>query len=148
MVRLHAADLPTAFHTMLGAGFLRQLFLAQVRDPACVALVAERDGEVVGYASAMASMRAFRRRFLLRQGMPAALAAAPSSCDGGCCAGCSRRCVPRADGGVARCRVGLHRRHPAGPPGVGTELCRGLSRVSEHRAPARRRASSAGTTGR
>ena len=77
IVRLHADDLPTAFHTSLGPGFVRQLFMAQVRDPNCVAIVAERDGEIVGYASGMMSMPAFKRRFILRRGVPAALAAAP-----------------------------------------------------------------------
>jgi glycosyltransferase involved in cell wall biosynthesis len=77
IVRLHAVDLPTAFHTSLGPGFVRQLFLAQVRDPNCVAIVAERNGEIVGYASGMMSMHAFKRRFVLRRGVPAAVAAAP-----------------------------------------------------------------------
>jgi len=77
IVRLHADDLPTAFHTSLGPGFVRQLFMAQVRDPGCVVLVAEREEEIVGYVSGMLSMRAFQRRFIRRRGVPAALAAAP-----------------------------------------------------------------------
>jgi glycosyltransferase involved in cell wall biosynthesis/L-amino acid N-acyltransferase YncA len=127
MVRLHAADLPTAFHTMLGEGFLRQLFLAQVRDPGCVALVAERDGDVVGYASAMASMRAFRRRFLLHHGLIAGIFATPRLLR----PGVLRRVVetlryPEQTEGLPDAEMAFIGVKPRIPPGVGTELCRGL----------------------
>jgi glycosyltransferase involved in cell wall biosynthesis/L-amino acid N-acyltransferase YncA len=127
MVRLHATDLPTAFHTMLGEGFLRQLFLAQVRDPGCVALVAERDGVVVGYASAMASMRSFRRRFLLRHGLVAGVLATPKLVR----PGVLRRVIetlryPEQTYGLPDAEMAFIGVQPRMPFGVGTELCRGL----------------------
>ncbi len=127
IVRLHADDLPTAFHTSLGPGFVRQLFMAQVRDPDCVAIVAERNGEIVGYASGMMSMPAFKRRFLLRRGVPAALAAAPRLLRRG-----SLRRVfetlayPEQTPGLPDAEfafIGVIRRIP---PGLGAELGRGV----------------------
>jgi glycosyltransferase involved in cell wall biosynthesis len=127
MTRLHMADLPTAFHTMLGPGFVRQLFMAQVRDPGCVALVAERDGEIVGYASAMVSMRSFRRRFLVHRGIPAALAAAPRLAR----PGVFRRVLetlsyPALTPGLPEAETAFIGVRPKIPPGLGMELCRGL----------------------
>jgi L-amino acid N-acyltransferase YncA len=113
---------------MLGAEFLRQLFLAQVRDPAgCVAVVAERGKEVVGYASAMVSMRAFRRRFLLRHGVAAAIAAAPRLIRPGVMPRLLEtltypeqlRELPEAEMAFIGVRRGI-------PPGLGAELCRAL----------------------
>jgi glycosyltransferase involved in cell wall biosynthesis/ribosomal protein S18 acetylase RimI-like enzyme len=77
MARLHSEVLPSAFLPMLGEGFLRRLFRAHVEDPGAVAVVAVRDGEVVGYAAGVLSTPAFRRRFLLRHGVAAAIVAAP-----------------------------------------------------------------------
>jgi glycosyltransferase involved in cell wall biosynthesis/ribosomal protein S18 acetylase RimI-like enzyme len=75
IARLHAEVLPTAFLPMLGEPFLRELFRALVRDPRSIAVVADRDGEVVGYAGGMLSVRGFRRR-LVRRHWPRLLAAA------------------------------------------------------------------------
>jgi glycosyltransferase involved in cell wall biosynthesis len=127
IVGLHSQDLPSAFHTLLGVGFLRQLFLAQVGDPDCVALVAERDAEVVGYASAMASMRTFRRRFVVRRGLPAAMAAAPQLVR----PGTLRKVVetlryPEQTRGLPDAEMAFIGVRPGIPPGLGTELCRGL----------------------
>jgi glycosyltransferase involved in cell wall biosynthesis/ribosomal protein S18 acetylase RimI-like enzyme len=77
MARLHSEVLPSAFMPMLGERFLRRLFRAHVEDPGAVAVVAERDGEVIGYAAGVLSTPSFRRRFLLRHGIPAVIAAAP-----------------------------------------------------------------------
>jgi len=77
MARLHSEVLPSAFLPMLGEGFLRRLFRAHMEDPGAVAVVAVRDGEVVGYAAGVLSTSAFRRRFLFRHGVAAAIAAAP-----------------------------------------------------------------------
>jgi hypothetical protein len=77
MARLHAEVLPSAFMPMLGEGFLRRLFRAHVEDPDAVAVVAERDAEVIGYGAGVLSTPAFRRRFLFRHGIPAGIAAAP-----------------------------------------------------------------------
>jgi glycosyltransferase involved in cell wall biosynthesis/ribosomal protein S18 acetylase RimI-like enzyme len=77
MARLHSDVLPSAFLPVLGERFLRRLFLAHMEDPGAVALVAECDGEVIGYAAGVLSTPSFRRRFLLRHGIPAGMAAAP-----------------------------------------------------------------------
>jgi L-amino acid N-acyltransferase YncA len=134
MVRLHAADLPSAFHTMLGEGFIRQLFRAQVKDPRCVALVAERDGQIVGYASAMVSMRSFRRRFLLRHGVSAAIVTAPRLAR----PSVLRRVLeslryPEQTRGLPEAEMAFIGVAPRIPPGLGAELCRGLLEgLAEH----------------
>jgi glycosyltransferase involved in cell wall biosynthesis len=127
IVGMHLTDLPTAFHTRLGARFCTYLFRAQVEDPRCVALVAERDGQVVGYATAMASARAFRRRFVLRYGVPAAIAAAPRLAR----PGSLRRLIetmtyPEQVRGLPEAETAFIGVKPRVPPGVGPELCRGL----------------------
>lgn len=127
IVRLHADDLPTAFHTSLGPGFVRQLFMAQVRDPDCVAIVAERNGEIVGYASGMMSMQAFKRRFVLRRGLPAAVAAAPRLLRRGTLRRVleTLRYADQASGlpEAEFAFIGVVRRVP---PGLGAELGRGV----------------------
>lgn len=77
MARLHAEVLPTGFMVELGDRFLRRVFRAHVTDPDAISIVAERDGEVIGYAAGVLSTPAFRRRFLLRHGIPAGVAAIP-----------------------------------------------------------------------
>jgi glycosyltransferase involved in cell wall biosynthesis/ribosomal protein S18 acetylase RimI-like enzyme len=77
MARLHADGMPDAFLPALGHGFLTRLYRALVADPQAVALVADGDGEVVGFASGVASVGGFYRRFARRHGLAAALAAAP-----------------------------------------------------------------------
>ncbi|MGH2659740.1 MAG: glycosyltransferase [Actinomycetota bacterium] len=77
VARLHVEVLPTAFLPLLGERFLRRLFRAIVEDPKSVAIVAERDGEVIGYGAGALSVPAFRRRFLVRHGLPALMTAAP-----------------------------------------------------------------------
>jgi glycosyltransferase involved in cell wall biosynthesis/ribosomal protein S18 acetylase RimI-like enzyme len=72
---LYHARHSSAFLPLLGPGFLRQFYLAQIEDPRAVVVVAERDGQVVGFCTGVASMPRFIRRFALRHG-PAALAAA------------------------------------------------------------------------
>lgn len=77
MARMHAAIMTKAFLPKLGQPFLRVLFRALVEDPDSPTLVAERDGEVIGYTSASVSVPAFRRRFVRRYGLRACIAAAP-----------------------------------------------------------------------
>ena len=78
IVRLHLQVIPdTAFLPVLGEGFLWQLFKAHIEDPNSVAVVAEREAEVIGYSTGVLSMRSFRRRFLARHGLAASIAAAP-----------------------------------------------------------------------
>lgn len=78
IVRLHMQVIPsTAFLPLLGQGFMAQIFREHIDDPESVVVVAEREGEVIGYSTGVASLSAFRRRFIVRQGMAAAVAAAP-----------------------------------------------------------------------
>ncbi len=74
---LHAQVMTKAFLPMLGEPFLRRLFRALVDDPDSPTIVAERDGEVIGYTSGSVSVRAFRRRFMIRHGLAAGVAAIP-----------------------------------------------------------------------
>ena len=74
---MHAGVMTKAFLPTLGEPFLRVFFRALVEDPGSPTLVAERDGDVIGYTSGSASVRAFRRRFVSRYGLRAGLAAAP-----------------------------------------------------------------------
>lgn len=74
---LHRRTLPGAFLPVLGEGFLRELYRALIEDPEAVALVAERDGRVVGLATGARSVRRLYRRFYRRHGLRAAIAAGP-----------------------------------------------------------------------
>ena len=75
--RLHSDALPEAFLPTLGSRFMRRLYLAMIRDPGGVVLVAEQEGRRVGMASGVASVPAFYRRFYRRHGVRAALAVGP-----------------------------------------------------------------------
>jgi len=77
MAKIHRRTMPTAFLPMLGDGFLRQLYRVAIDDGDTVALVAERDGAIAGFAVATPSVRRFYRRFALHRGVPAAAIAAP-----------------------------------------------------------------------
>lgn len=74
---MHARVMTKAFLPTLGEPFLRVFFRALVDDPASPTLVAERDGDVIGYTSGSASVRGFRRRFVIRHGIRAGVAAIP-----------------------------------------------------------------------
>jgi glycosyltransferase involved in cell wall biosynthesis/ribosomal protein S18 acetylase RimI-like enzyme len=78
MARLHRESLPEAFLPALGDGFLRHLYRALVAEDDAIALVAVREGRVVGFAAGAVSVRSFYRRFLWRRGIPAAISAAPA----------------------------------------------------------------------
>ena len=78
MARLHRESMPTAFLPQLGDGFLRQLYGGLAGDHEAVALVAERDGLVIGFATGVPSVDRFYRRFYVRRGLPALMAAAPA----------------------------------------------------------------------
>ena len=77
LARMHAEALPRAFLPLLGDRFMRRLYRAMVRDPQAVVVVAEEGTAVVGFASGVASVKAFYRRFYRRHGLPAALGAVP-----------------------------------------------------------------------
>jgi glycosyltransferase involved in cell wall biosynthesis/ribosomal protein S18 acetylase RimI-like enzyme len=77
LARLHRESLPGAFLPSLGDRFLRRLYRALAEDPTAVAVVAENGTGVLGFATAVPSVKGFYRRFYLRHGIPAAVAAAP-----------------------------------------------------------------------
>ena len=77
MARLHRSALPTAFLPTLGERFLGRLYRSIVEDPEADAWVAVDRGQVIGFATAVPSVRAFYRRFVRRDGLAAAVAAAP-----------------------------------------------------------------------
>ena len=77
LARLHREGLPDAFLPLLGDRFLRRLYRALVDDDGSVPLVAEADGEVVGFVVGVVSIRGFQRRFYRRHGLSALTAAAP-----------------------------------------------------------------------
>jgi glycosyltransferase involved in cell wall biosynthesis/ribosomal protein S18 acetylase RimI-like enzyme len=76
LARLHREALPAAFLPTLGERFLARLYRALADDRGAVVAVAERDGQVVGFASGYVSGRAFSRRFYLRHGLLALAGAA------------------------------------------------------------------------
>jgi glycosyltransferase involved in cell wall biosynthesis/ribosomal protein S18 acetylase RimI-like enzyme len=77
LARAHRLAHPQAFLPMLGEPFLRQLYQVFTRDPGAVALVAEQEGRMIGFATGVLSTPAFYRRFLRQRGVRAAIAAAP-----------------------------------------------------------------------
>jgi glycosyltransferase involved in cell wall biosynthesis len=77
LARFHARTHPAAFLPILGVGFLTQLYRALLEQQQGVALVAERDGAVVGFATGVLSMSDFYRRFMARHGTAAVISALP-----------------------------------------------------------------------
>lgn len=78
MSRMHRESMPSAFLPALGDRFLRRLYLALARDREAVALVAEDQRGILGFATGVPSVRSFYRRFILRHGAPASAAALPA----------------------------------------------------------------------
>jgi glycosyltransferase involved in cell wall biosynthesis/ribosomal protein S18 acetylase RimI-like enzyme len=74
MSRLHRERLPDAFLPLLGGRFLRLMYRAVIEDPSGVALIAENDEGVVGFAAGTPSVEEFYRRFRRRYGIRAAVA--------------------------------------------------------------------------
>jgi len=74
---LHGARISEGFLPTLGPQFLARLYQRVARSRHAFALVAERDGAVVGFAAAATDLGALYREFLLRDGVRAGVAAAP-----------------------------------------------------------------------
>jgi ribosomal protein S18 acetylase RimI-like enzyme len=72
LARLHRETLPNAFLPTLGDSFMRRLYRALASDRGAVVLVAEQDGEVLGFGAGVVSGPEFARRFYLRHGLAAA----------------------------------------------------------------------------
>jgi glycosyltransferase involved in cell wall biosynthesis/ribosomal protein S18 acetylase RimI-like enzyme len=78
LARLHR-EIPYAFLSRLGDGFLRELYYGLVTDRDTTVLVAEADdGRIAGFVAGAPSVSAFYRRFMVRHGLWAAAAALPA----------------------------------------------------------------------
>jgi glycosyltransferase involved in cell wall biosynthesis/ribosomal protein S18 acetylase RimI-like enzyme len=77
LARLHRDALPGAFLPTLGDRFLTRLYRALADDPQAVALVAEENGDLLGFAAGVVSARSFSRRFYRRHGALALAGALP-----------------------------------------------------------------------
>jgi ribosomal protein S18 acetylase RimI-like enzyme len=73
---LHAGQITEGFLSFLGPGFLARLYRRIVRSPDSFLLVAESEGQVVGFIAGTADVGALYRTFLWRDGPGAALGAA------------------------------------------------------------------------
>lgn len=74
---LHAGRITEGFLPTLGPTFLTRLYRRVVAAPEGIVLVADVQGEVVGFVAAATSLGRIYRSFLWRDGVPAALSAAP-----------------------------------------------------------------------
>jgi glycosyltransferase involved in cell wall biosynthesis/ribosomal protein S18 acetylase RimI-like enzyme len=74
IAELHMHGINTGFLSSLGPRFLAVLYLAMIRDPDSVVLVADRDGVVVGFVAGTTDTGAFYRRFARRYAPAAGLA--------------------------------------------------------------------------
>jgi glycosyltransferase involved in cell wall biosynthesis/ribosomal protein S18 acetylase RimI-like enzyme len=77
LARMHRERMPEGFLSTLGQPFLTRVYRALIAHKSSAAFVAEEHGHVVGFATGVASPRAFARRFLIRHGVPAGILAAP-----------------------------------------------------------------------
>ncbi len=83
--RLHTEQLDEGMLSSLGPRFLGYLYRRLTLTPGCFLLIAERDGDAVGFIAATENTGAFYKQFLLRDGFVAAVTSAPRS--SGCCLG-------------------------------------------------------------
>ena len=74
---LHASQIGEGFLSSLGPPFLAALYRRVVRHAGSFLLVAERDGEVVGFAAGCEDVGRLYREFLLRDGLVVGVRAAP-----------------------------------------------------------------------
>jgi ribosomal protein S18 acetylase RimI-like enzyme len=73
---LHVVQISEGFLSLLGRGFLRRLYRRIVRSSSAFLLVAERQGQVVGFVAGAVDTGALYREFVLRDGIRAGLGAA------------------------------------------------------------------------
>lgn len=75
--RLHTAAIPTGFLPRLGQRFLTLLYRSIISSEVGVVLVADLDGDPVGFVAGTTDTAGLYRRFLRRHGIAAACAALP-----------------------------------------------------------------------
>lgn len=76
VVRVHIEAFPKFFLTFLGPGFLRELYRGILRDPAGIAVVAERAGICTGFVAGSSEPAGLYGRLLKRRLIPFAFHAA------------------------------------------------------------------------
>jgi ribosomal protein S18 acetylase RimI-like enzyme len=74
--RLHAEQIAEGFLSLLGPGFLRRLYGRITRTDGSFLLVAEVDGQVVGFVAGSADVGGLYRSFIRHDGLRAGLGAA------------------------------------------------------------------------
>lgn len=77
LARLHAAAVAEGFLPTLGVAFLRYVHRRVIATSHSFAILAERDGNLVGFAAATENVRSFYRDFLVRDGVRAGVVALP-----------------------------------------------------------------------
>jgi len=75
--RLHAGQISEGFLASLGPGFLARLYRRVACSPGSFLLVADEEGDQVGFLAGTLEVGKLYRRFLLRDGVVAAIVAAP-----------------------------------------------------------------------
>ncbi|HEY5013690.1 MAG TPA: GNAT family N-acetyltransferase [Acidimicrobiia bacterium] len=74
---LHASEIGDGFLPSLGRSFLTRLYRRIVRSPGSFLLVAEADGDTLGFIAGTDDVRELYRSFLVRDGLVAAISALP-----------------------------------------------------------------------
>lgn len=74
---LHASEISDGFLPSLGRSFLARLYRRIVRSPGSFLLVAEADGDTLGFIAGTDDVRELYRSFLIRDGLVATISALP-----------------------------------------------------------------------
>jgi ribosomal protein S18 acetylase RimI-like enzyme len=75
--RLHAGQISEGFLASLGPGFLTRLYRRVARSPGSFLIVADEDGDQIGFLAGTLDVGKLYKRFLVRDGAVAAIASAP-----------------------------------------------------------------------
>ena len=75
---LHGAAFPGFFLSGLGVRPLHELYAAMAKDPTGIAIVAERDGRIAGFAAGTTAPASYYRRLIFRRWWRFALAMFPA----------------------------------------------------------------------
>jgi ribosomal protein S18 acetylase RimI-like enzyme len=74
---LHVAEISDGFLSSLGRPFLTRLYRRVLREPGSFLLVAESDGNAIGFIAGAEDVGALYRAFIRHDGVPATIAALP-----------------------------------------------------------------------